>query len=297
MIVVDPDLAALIRESRQEAMGTAPPREELQSPSPAPPAAPTDNAPATGTPAIAPETEDRFTSLNPDQLPENLRETYRSMQGDYTRKMQEIAENRKRFEGVPEPTIEFARAVEAIARENPLEAARILEEQAATFKRAYGGEPDLGAPSPEATYDPWGQDEGGLQPQSPVEAYVLQRMQQMERAEQSRVQKEQVTRIQSEMQEVVKLAGTPLALPDQVRVIRYATERNITLQDAYRLLHWETLSERERVKAREEGMTAALARQGLPPTGGGLTGRESVPAEPTDVKDIAKAELRRLRGG
>ena len=39
-----------------------------------------------------------FTGFNPDDLPEDLQSVYRSMQGDYTRKTQEIAELRRNYE-------------------------------------------------------------------------------------------------------------------------------------------------------------------------------------------------------
>jgi len=40
-----------------------------------------------------------FTGFNPSDLPEDLQAVYRSMQGDYTRKTQEIAELRRTYEG------------------------------------------------------------------------------------------------------------------------------------------------------------------------------------------------------
>jgi hypothetical protein len=40
-----------------------------------------------------------FTGFNPSDLPEDLQSVYRSMQGDYTRKTQEIAELRRTYEG------------------------------------------------------------------------------------------------------------------------------------------------------------------------------------------------------
>ena len=40
-----------------------------------------------------------FTGFNPSDLPEDLQSVYRSMQGDYTRKTQEIAELRRNYEG------------------------------------------------------------------------------------------------------------------------------------------------------------------------------------------------------
>lgn len=293
-MALEPDMAALIQESRREVLGSAAPSVD---PSPAPqnlapePAPEVDPAPAT--PSTSATAEDRFTDLDPETLDPALRDRYRQMQTDYTRKTQSLAEVRKKFEGVPDQTIEFARMVEQLATTDPRAAARVLQQQAEAFEQAFGD------PSPEAPYDPWSQgteDAGQLQPQSETEAYLLTELQQMKRAQQVQAQREQANRIRDEMAEVAKIAGTPLPVPDQVRVIRYAAERNVTLPEAYRLLNWQTLVDRERHQAREEATSAALQRAGLPPTGGGLTHREAPPPEITDVKEIARAELRRLKG-
>ena len=62
--------------------------------------------PATVTPegesqeATPAEPEDSFTKLDPNAIPEELRPYYQSMQADYTRKTQEVAEARKQLEGM-----------------------------------------------------------------------------------------------------------------------------------------------------------------------------------------------------
>ena len=48
--------------------------------------------------AVSEDTES-FTGFNPADLPEDLQSVYRSMQGDYTRKTQELAELRRNYEG------------------------------------------------------------------------------------------------------------------------------------------------------------------------------------------------------
>ena len=45
-------------------------------------------------------TQDSFTGLDPNSLPEDAKVFYKSMQADYTRKMQELAEQRKAYEGL-----------------------------------------------------------------------------------------------------------------------------------------------------------------------------------------------------
>lgn len=46
---------------------------------------------------------DSFTKLDPNTLPEELRPWYQSMQADYTRKTQQLAEQRKALEGIADP--------------------------------------------------------------------------------------------------------------------------------------------------------------------------------------------------
>lgn len=288
----EPDIRSLIQESRREVLGAAPeegvttplPREDPQTPAPRP-----DNAEVGISPhATEPEEAPSFTRLDPNGLPEPLRESYRSMQGDYTRKMQEIAEEKKRLGGIPDTTLEFARTIEQLAATDPQAAARALQAQVDALNQAYGG----GHAEPEPPYfDP----ETGYQPQTEIEAQLVSRLQQLERAQQIQTEREQRARIQGEMAEVHRMNGTPLPVPDQVRVIRYAAERAVTLPEAYRLLNWDTLLQREQARAREEGMTQALQRNGLPPTGGGLSSREAPPPEVTDVKEIAREELRKLK--
>ena len=55
-----------------------------------------------------------FTGFDPNLLPEDMQQVYKSMQADYTRKTQEIAEARKMFEQFSENGIDPAYALEAV---------------------------------------------------------------------------------------------------------------------------------------------------------------------------------------
>lgn len=55
-----------------------------------------------------------FTSFDPNTLPEDMQAVYRSMQGDYTRKTQEIAELRRTYEAFSETGVDPNDAVEAV---------------------------------------------------------------------------------------------------------------------------------------------------------------------------------------
>ena len=55
-----------------------------------------------------------FTTFDPETLPEDMQAVYRSMQGDYTRKTQEIAELRRGYDAFSETGINPNEAVEAV---------------------------------------------------------------------------------------------------------------------------------------------------------------------------------------
>ncbi len=98
-------LAAAVREDAGE---QAEPVSAPQGSSPAvtppvaPPAAPEASAPAPV--AVTPEADtESFTKLDPNALPPELQPFYKSMQADYVRKTQEVAQQRKQFEEFGDP--------------------------------------------------------------------------------------------------------------------------------------------------------------------------------------------------
>lgn len=58
--------------------------------------------------------EESFTGLDPSSLPEDLQLYYKNMQADYTRKTQEIAEQRKQYQQLTEYGIDPNYALEAV---------------------------------------------------------------------------------------------------------------------------------------------------------------------------------------
>jgi len=55
-----------------------------------------------------------FTAFDPSALPEDMQAVYRSMQGDYTRKTQEIAELRRQYEAFSEAEVDPEVALQAV---------------------------------------------------------------------------------------------------------------------------------------------------------------------------------------
>ena len=70
--------------------------------------------PTSSTPVQEQAIEDSFTGLDPSNLPDDLQAAYKSMQADYTRKTQEIAEQRKLYEQFSEYGIDPNYALEAV---------------------------------------------------------------------------------------------------------------------------------------------------------------------------------------
>lgn len=60
------------------------------------------------------EAEESFTGFDPNVLPEDMQAVYKSMQADYTRKTQEIAELRRQYESFSEAGVDADSALQAV---------------------------------------------------------------------------------------------------------------------------------------------------------------------------------------
>jgi hypothetical protein len=75
---------------------------------------PVMDTPMDNTPDVEQVVEESFTGLDPSSLPEDLQLYYKNMQADYTRKTQEIAEQRKQYQQLTEYGIDPNYALEAV---------------------------------------------------------------------------------------------------------------------------------------------------------------------------------------
>lgn len=73
-----------------------------------------EDTPVNETPVEEQIVEESFSGLDPTNLPEDLQPFYKNMQADYTRKTQEIAEQRKQYEQLTEYGIDPNYALEAV---------------------------------------------------------------------------------------------------------------------------------------------------------------------------------------
>lgn len=130
------------------------------------------------------ETES-FTKFDPSELPDDLQAVYRSMQGDYTRKTQEIAELRRNFESFSENGVDPKDALEAaqfFARldSDPYAAAEFVQNMSSRLEQLGIGQ--------QATVDDTPDDVSyeGLPPELAVELQEMRAFREQVAAEQQR---------------------------------------------------------------------------------------------------------------
>lgn len=228
------DMQDTIRESIAENPSWTGGEESSAQGSPAPaPAAP----PAPETPAAAPEAE-RFSDLDPNDLTPDNQEAYKRMQADYTRKMQALAEERRR------------------------QAA--LEQQWADYQAQVGGQGSYPAPSTQdpAPYpaDPYNQNSYD---ESPLYAEV----QQIKQAFAEEAQARRLQNVQFQLRDLETSLGRPLK-EEEVATTARVMQRNTSLsvEDAYYLAHRkEREAALKRQGAEETLKTLQQARGATPP--------------------------------
>lgn len=88
--------------------------------------------------------EESFTGFDPSTLPEDMQAVYRSMQGDYTRKTQEIAELRRQYESFSEAGVDPEAALQAVGFLQALNTDAEFAKQVAAQIQQNVGAPDAG---------------------------------------------------------------------------------------------------------------------------------------------------------
>jgi hypothetical protein len=174
---------------------------------PAEPAQTVDPAPSEGVAdagAAPAEPVDSFTPINPDDLPEELQALARQLQGDYTRKTQALAEQRKAFEafGDADPrqvleAYEFTQNLQSdpqYALRVHQELTRALQAEGLTLGEAQAAAAD--AMQQEAEMEPWDMNEemyGAVPPQ--IQQQLDQFAQFMQNYEQQMAQQNQINEL------------------------------------------------------------------------------------------------------
>lgn len=115
-----------------------------------------------------PEAES-FTGFDPNVLPEDMQAVYKSMQADYTRKTQEIAELRRQYDAFSEAEVDPAVALQAVEFLQELNTNPEFAKQIADQIQQNVGAPDVSQPDVQATSENNDVSYEGLPPQLAAE--------------------------------------------------------------------------------------------------------------------------------
>ena len=203
-----------------------------------------------------PEVES-FTGFDPSTLPEDMRAVYRSMQGDYTRKTQEIAELRRQYESFSEAGVDPDTALQAVGFLQALNTDPEFAKQVAAQIQQNAGTPDVSQPGMSETPNYDNNSYEGLPPQLQAE---LQEMRQF-REEMMQMQAQQETIAELEAMENTIRTSNPHYTDDDVEAIyslAYSTDGDLlAAQEVYAGIQQRLLGSYLKTKDAPLGATPA----------------------------------------
>lgn len=234
------------------------------------PAADTGGTPPESAPT--PGSEWRFNSAEWDELHPDLQSYRKQLQADHTRAQQQLAEQRKAFEGVRPELVGWARQLDQLAATDPAEAARLLQLELQRLQ------------PPEQQFD-------NNEFLSESERQLDQRLRQME----SFAETQRIAAIQSRVNEQfsqLEAAYGQIPLEERQAVVMQMAQHGAP-PEAVRH-YWTGMNvERVMAKARNEGAQAIQQKVALGPGPSSLSSRAGdVEPEP---KTYAEALQRALR--
>lgn len=254
-----------------ESEDTADATPETPTAAPELPAADTGSAPQEGD-APTPGSEWRFNSTEWDELHPELQSYRKQLQADHTRAQQQLAEQRKAFEGVRPELVGWARQLDQLAATDPAEAARLLQLELQRLQ------------PPEQQFD-------NNEFLSESERQLDQRLRQME----SFAETQRIAAIQSRVNEQfsqLEAAYGQIPIEERQAVVMQMAQHGAP-PEAVRH-YWTGMNvERVMAKARNEGAQAIQQKVSLGPSPSSLSSRAGdVEPEP---KTYAEALQRALR--
>lgn len=214
-----------------------------------------------------PEVES-FTGFDPSTLPEDMQAVYRSMQGDYTRKTQEIAELRRQYESFSEAGVDPDTALQAVGFLQALNTDPEFAKQVAAQIQQNAGTPDVSQPGMSETPNYDNNSYEGLPPQLQAE---LQEMRQF-REEMVQMQAQQETIAELEAMENTIRTSNPHYTDDDVEAIynlAYSTDGDLlAAQEVYAGIQQRLLGSYLQSKQVPHGATPAPAAPSTVPSPG-----------------------------
>lgn len=197
-----------------------------------------------------------FTGFDPSVLPEDMQQVYKSMQADYTRKTQEIAELRRSYESFSEAGVDPDVALQAIGFLQQLDNDPQFALEVAESIRQNVGAPDV-AQTTEVTSPDVNNNYEGL---PPTLARELEEMRAF-RQEMMEMQAHQETMAELEAMENTIRTSNPDYTDDDVEAIyslAYATDGDlIAAQQQYHAIQQRMLSSYLKAKSVPHGATPA----------------------------------------
>lgn len=241
----------------------------------------------TGTPAdsAAAPTETTETQTETDQLfdwsqvPPELMAQAKGFQASYTKRMQELAEQRKAFEAQQQQYAGFA-ALQQLAETDPAQAAQILQMYAAQLGGAQVGQ--------EPETDPYTQAE----PVTETERLLMDEVRALKEQQaqfaqffQQQQQKAGLEALQSRYAALEKAIGRQLPMEERDQIAAHALKLGTNdVIAAYRDLAWETEMQRAMQRGRDEASKIVSQKAASPGAPSTLVNR--APSNPELPKDL-----------
>jgi hypothetical protein len=204
-----------------------------------------------------PEAES-FTGFDPTILPEDMQAVYKSMQADYTRKTQEVAELRRSYESFSEAGVDPDAALQAVGFLQELNTNPNFALEVAEQIRLNAGTPDVS----DNIYDTTPDDNNGYENLPPALAVELEQMRQF-REEMLDMQAQQETMAELEAMESTIRTANPNYTDDDMEAVyslAYATDGDLmAAQQQYHAIQQRLLGGYLQSKQVPHGATPAPA--------------------------------------
>lgn len=194
-----------------------------------------------------------------DNVPKELEPHVKHFQADYTRKSQELAEQRKALEAQQQQYSAYA-ALEQLAQQDPALARQILA--------ARMGLTDEGVQAAGGETDPYGQLE--LTETERLLATQLQqmdaRLQQQQQFYEQQVRQQQRVQIDAEFASLSRAIGREIPPEEQQRIAAFSLQHNgIPVEVAYRAMDYDNALSRARQEGLNQGASVVQQKAGMAP--------------------------------
>jgi hypothetical protein len=220
-----------------------------------------------------------------DNVPPELEPLAKGFQADYTRKAQELAEQRKALEA-QQQQIAAWQNLNQWAAEDPANAAAWLRQQADLLARqVQAGETET---DPYAAIAPQTEVEEALLAQVKALAQEQKQLSQWHREQQLRQQQEQIS---AEYTALSRQIGRELTQEEQNSIAAFAVQHNIpSVTFAYKAMRYEADLEAARRAGMNAGASVVQSKQAAGPAPAGLADRSGAVADtPKDLNSLTAA--------